>query len=55
MEINYVRIERPATESWITYILPRPMGWHEAIYYIEADMPGWEVVSGCHLNPDEPD
>lgn len=57
--INYVRLQRTKTDSWITYRLPKPMLWkdeetYEALMdFLVLNMPGWELISGSINNPDE--
>ncbi len=53
-KIKYVRLERPKTNSWITYKLPKTMCFDEKLdCFLESVMPGWEVVSGSYDDPDE--
>jgi hypothetical protein len=57
MKIRYVRLERPNTESWMTFRLPHPinmdaMGHEEQDAMLEALLPGWEWVSAAIDNPD---
>jgi hypothetical protein len=57
--INYVRLERELTDSWITFRLWEPMRWDSAETYealmthLAFVMPGWELVSACEYNPDD--
>lgn len=58
-KINYCRLERESTDSWITYHLPQPMAWNsEDTYFaliglLARLMPGWELVSASKDNPDD--
>ena len=57
--VNFLRLERPSTDSWITYHLPEPMLWQDEESYkalmdfLVLSMPGWDLVSGAAQNPDE--
>jgi len=57
--INYVRLERESTDSWITWHLPKPMRWEDEetyealIEFLRVTMPGWDLVSACVENPDD--
>jgi hypothetical protein len=57
MKLQYIRLERPSTDSWMTYRLPWPMPFtgDEIDGWMEKHLPGWEVVSGCRHNPDYDD
>lgn len=52
--INFVRLNRISSDSWMTYELPYPMKFDRHLdRWFAHTMPGWEVVSGCKYNPDE--
>lgn len=57
--INYCRLLREKTDSFITYQLPEPMAWDsEESYFaliglLAKLMPGWDLISGSVDNPDE--
>lgn len=52
--INWIRAERPSTDSWITLKLPRPYGLGEDVEpWLQEHFPGWESVSASRENPDE--
>jgi hypothetical protein len=54
--ILYLRLERATTNSFVTYKLTRPMNFTQAAYMVETvQMPGWEVIFGSLVNPDEPE
>lgn len=55
ISVRYLRMERAATDSWITFVLPQSMDFNEACDFAENLMPGWEAVSGCPFDPDEVD
>jgi len=52
MTVRYLRMERSETNSWITVVLPDSMEFETACYYSENLLPGWEVISGCLVDPD---
>jgi hypothetical protein len=51
--VEFVRLERVATDSWITLRLPyaMDMGTSEVDDYVAGTLPGWELVCGSD-NPD---
>lgn len=51
--IEYVRLQRVSTGSWMTFRLPRVMHIEDSYLWIHDKLPGWEFVSGCPVNPDE--
>ena len=51
--MNYVRLERELTESWITFRLAEPLQWEKLVDHLAFAMPGWELVSACEHNPDD--
>lgn len=57
--INYVRLERELTGSYITFHLAEPMLWNsketyeKLITHLAFAMPGWELVSACEYDPDD--
>jgi hypothetical protein len=69
MKIRYVRIARKVEfvkshngnnvltnfQSWMTYKLPREMSVEnqEIEQFVDEKLPGWQLVSGCGVNPDE--
>ncbi len=59
LPINYVRLERAGTDSWITFHLCEPMLWQDEetyeklINHLAFVMPGWELVSASMDNPDD--
>ena len=51
--INYIRVQRLATDSYVTIHLPYPMkDLDEVEQYLSHELPGWECVMGCYSNPD---
>lgn len=53
LKVAYIRVCREKTDSWATVRLPNKMSFEDSIKWTEKELPGWEVVSGCHVNPDE--
>jgi len=54
MHVQFVRLERAATDSWITLELPSRKDFGDELdSFLAQSMPGWEVVSGCMENPDD--
>lgn len=51
--IEYVRLERASTGSWMTFRLPKMMHLEDSYLWIHDNLPGWEFVQGCVVNPDE--
>ena len=50
--VEYLRMERESTGSFMTYKLPKRMPFDYACTWAEAQLPGWEVIHGCIFNPD---
>jgi len=50
--VEYVRMERASTGSFMTYKLPKRMPFSYACDWAESELPGWEVIHGCIFNPD---
>lgn len=50
--IQYVRLKRESTESWITYQLGNKMRANDVIIFLKATMPDWTLICGCLENPD---
>ena len=52
--LKFVRLERPATGSWITFVLPYEMPSSQAYDWLEQNiMPGWEAIGGSFDDPEE--
>lgn len=51
-EVNWLRLERPSTGSWLTYRLDSPMEFGDTDRYVQKMLPGWEVVSGSPVKPE---
>jgi len=49
--MQFVRLERAATGSWITFEF-NAMELGDLDSFLSRYMPGWEVVSRCMENPD---
>jgi hypothetical protein len=54
-KIKFCRLERQKTGSWIAYELPKAMTCEDSYLWLDDNMPGWEFVSGCYVNPDNAD
>ena len=52
-QVNYVRITRQSTDSWITVKLPKEMSFDQACVWAEKRFKGWMAATGCFTNPDE--
>lgn len=52
-KVQFVRLHRPNTGSWVTYKLEWRMGFEAACSVLKERLPGWESVSGALDNPDE--
>ena len=50
---QYVRMDRPLTGSYVTYKLPFAMTAVQIDYWVGQNMPNWEVIMACPVNPDE--
>jgi hypothetical protein len=53
LTLNYTRLHRPRTDSWITFKLPKPLETTEMETFVKVAMPDWEIVSASQYNPDE--
>ena len=51
-KVRFIRMERPLTESYITFVLPHDMLFSEGAFHAERMMPGWEALCGCLDDPD---
>ena len=51
MKLNYVVLERPETNSWLTVKLPNPMNYVQMLDYVERLYPDWELVNGSIEDP----
>ena len=58
MKINYIRLQRISSNSWITFRLAESMAWkdeksYEALMmHLAFVMPGWELIGAHYNNPD---
>ena len=50
--VEYLRMERESTGSFMTYKLPKRMPFSYACDWVESQLPGWEVIHGCIFDPD---
>ena len=50
--VQFIRLERKSTGSWITFRLPQEMPIRYAAVFINDQMPGWEIISACEENTD---
>ncbi len=51
-KVEYLRLERYSTGSFLTYKLPSVMTFDLANVYAEKYLFDWEVINGCLVNPD---
>ncbi len=52
-DVLYIRMERKATGSFLTFKLPRQMQFNSATVYAERLLQQWEAINGCLTDPDE--
>ena len=52
-KVSYIRANREKTDSWLTIKLPKKMSMAEAEKWATKHLPGWEVVNGSPVDPDE--
>lgn len=50
--VNYLRIWRRFTDTYITVNTPQEMKFEDAIIWAENEFPGFMVCTGCPTNPD---
>lgn len=50
--VNFVRLERNHTGSFLTVHLPYQMPFQIAERWAMDEYPGWEIVNGSILNPE---
>ena len=52
LKLNFARLERASTQSFITIVLPEPMIPDIAFIYCNGLLPDWEYISGSIEDPD---
>ena len=55
MLVQYLRLERESTGSFMTYKLFSPTGFVLAEHIVKQNLPGWDLIHGCIENPDDED
>lgn len=50
--VNFLRLERTKTRSFLTVALPYQMPFQIAERWAMDEYPGWEIVNGSILNPE---
>jgi hypothetical protein len=51
--VNWLRMWRRTTDSWITVKCPKKMDFNKACEWAEKEFAGWMGASGCIENPDD--
>lgn len=50
--VRFLRLERPSTGSFMTIELVKILPFSDAAEAAEAEFVGWEVITGCLVDPD---